>query len=186
MMVRAGSRDGTARVLSRLLEIICVALMVGLAAVVVVAVIYRTAGASLSWYDEVAAIMLAWLTYYGAALAALRRAHLGFPGFYAASPPALRVPMLVIGDGLFIGFFLILAWYGWQVIVLLYGDTLVSIPWVLVSFTQSVIPVGCALITLCQLATLPERLREARLGLAIHDEEHAAIEAAVRDTETGR
>ncbi|MEZ5931694.1 MAG: TRAP transporter small permease subunit [Alphaproteobacteria bacterium] len=178
--------NGLRKVLERFLEIVCIALMVGLAVIVVVAVIYRTAGSSLSWYDEVAAIMLAWLTYYGAALAALRRAHLGFPGLYAASPPALRLPMLIAGDALFIGFFLILGWYGWQVIVLLYGDTLVSIPWVLVSFTQSVIPIGCALITLCHLVTLPERFREARLGLALHDEEHEAIEAAMRDTETNR
>ncbi len=173
-------------VLERLLELVCIVLMIGLAVVVVVAVIYRTAGSSLTWYDEIAAIMLAWLTYYGAALAALRRAHLGFPGLYAASPPALRLPMLLVGDVLFIGFFTILAWYGWQVIVLLYGDTLVSIPWILVSFTQSVIPIGCALITLCQIVTLPERFQEARLGLALHDDEHEAIEAAVRDSEHER
>ena len=172
--------------LERLLEIVCIALMIGLAVVVVVAVVFRTAGSSLTWYDEIAAIMLAWLTYYGAALAALRRAHLGFPGLYAASPPAYRLPMLIIGDVLFVGFFIVLAWYGWQVIVLLYGDTLVSVPWILVSFTQSVIPLGCGLITLCQLVTLPERWHEARLGLAVHDEEHDAIEAAVRDTDTER
>lgn len=172
--------------LERLLEIVCIVLMVGLAIVVVVAVIFRTLGSSLTWYDEIAAIMLAWLTYYGAALAALRRAHLGFPGLYSASPPALRLPMLVIGEVLFVGFFLVLAWYGWQVIVLLYGDTLVSVPWILVSFTQSVIPLGCGLITLCQLVTLPERLHEAWLGIAIHDEEHEAIDAAVRDTESER
>ena len=174
------------RLLERFLEIVCILLMIGLAVIVVVAVVYRTAGSSLTWYDEIAAIMLAWLTYYGAALAALRRAHLGFPGIYAASPPPFRVPMLIIGDVLFIGFFIILAWYGWQVVVLLYGDTLVSVPWILVSFTQSVIPVGCGLITLCQLITLPERFREAQLGLAIHDEEREAIEAAVRDTDDRR
>ena len=178
--------NGLRAVLERTLEVICIVLMICLAVIVVLAVIFRTAGSSLTWYDEVAAIMLAWLTYYGAALAALRRAHLGFPGLYAASPPALRVPMLIVGEVLFIGFFVILAWYGWQVIVLLYGDTLVSVPWVLVSFTQSIIPIGCALIALCQLATLPERFREARLGLALHDEEHEAIEAAVRDTEDDR
>ncbi|MEM8951244.1 MAG: TRAP transporter small permease [Pseudomonadota bacterium] len=167
--------------LERLLEIICVILMVGLAVLVVMAVIFRTAGSSLTWYDEVAAIMLAWLTYYGAALAAMRRAHLGFPGLYAASPPSLRVPMLIIGEVLFIGFFVILAWYGYRVIVLLYGDTLTSLPWVSVSFTQSIIPIGCGLITLCQLSTLPQRFREARLGLALHDDEHQAIEAAAEE-----
>ena len=101
--------NGLRNALERLLEIVCVVLMIGLAVLVVLAVVYRTAGSSLTWYDEVAAIMLAWLTYYGAALAALRRAHLGFPGLYAASPPALRVPMLIVGDVLFLGFFVILA-----------------------------------------------------------------------------
>ena len=72
--------------LERLLEGVCVLLMVGLAVVVVLAVAYRYGGASLVWYDEVAAIMLVWLTYYGAALAALRRAHLGFPALIEASP----------------------------------------------------------------------------------------------------
>ena len=170
--------------LERLLEIVCIVLMVGLAVLVVTAVVFRTAGSSLTWYDEVAAIMLAWLTYYGAALAAMRRAHLGFPGLYAASPPALRIPMLILGEVLFIGFFLILAWYGWWVIVLLYGDTLTSLPWVSVSFTQSIIPIGCGLITLCQLSTLPERWREAVEGLPLHDEERQAIEEAVKDAKT--
>lgn len=166
-----GLRNG----LERLLEIVCVALMVGLAVLVVVAVMFRTAGSSLTWYDEVAAIMLAWLTYFGAALATLRRAHLGFPGLYAACPPALRMPMFVLAESLVIGFFLMLTWYGWRVIVLLAGDTLTSLPWVSVSFTQSIIPAGSVLILLGQVATLPERWREARFGMALHDQDHRTI-----------
>jgi len=95
--------------LERVLEAVCTVLMVGLAVVVVTAVVYRYAGASLVWYDEIAAIMLAWLTYYGAALAALRRAHLGFPGLVNASPPEFRIPALIISETLVIGFFLVLA-----------------------------------------------------------------------------
>ena len=56
-----------------MLEYIVIFLMMVLTLIVVVAVIYRKAGASLSWYDEVASVLLAWLTYYGAALAALIR-----------------------------------------------------------------------------------------------------------------
>ncbi len=149
------------RVVERLLEAVSIALMIGLAVVVVLAVIFRKAGASLVWYDEVAAIMLAWLTYYGAALAALRRAHLGFPGFYASRSPAWRVPMLIVSETLVIGFFLVLAWYGLDVILILSGDTLTSLPWVSVSFTQSVIPIGGALIALAEILTLPERWRAA-------------------------
>ena len=62
----------------RLLEAIVILLMVTLTTIVLVAVVYRKMGASLSWYDEIASIMLAWLTYYGAALAAVHREHIGF------------------------------------------------------------------------------------------------------------
>jgi TRAP-type transport system small permease protein len=150
------------QLVERLLEAVCIALMLGLAVVVVLAVIFRKAGASLVWYDEIAAIMLAWLTYYGAALAALRRAHLGFPGFYESRSPAWRVPMLIVGETLVIGFFLMLAWYGFEVIRILRGDTLTSLPWVPVSLTQSVIPIGGALIALAEILSLPERWRDAR------------------------
>jgi TRAP-type C4-dicarboxylate transport system permease small subunit len=159
-------------ILGQLLEGVCVGLMIALAVVVVMAVIFRKAGASLVWYDEVAAIMLAWLTYYGAALAALRRAHLGFPGVFDASPPAVRMAMLVVSETLVIGFFVLLAWYGWEVIVILVGDTLTSLPWVPVSLTQSVIPIGAALIALAELSTIPERWREIRAAArsAQHEE----------------
>ena len=160
--------------LERVLEAVCTVLMVGLAVVVVTAVVYRYAGASLVWYDEIAAIMLAWLTYYGAALAALRRAHLGFPGLVNASPPEFRIPALIISETLVIGFFLVLAWYGWQVIVILAGDTLTSLPWVPVAFTQSVIPIGGLLIALAEALTIPERWRAARRGVRAQEHEESA------------
>lgn len=69
-----------------LLEVVVMLLTSSLAIVVLLAVIYRKAGHSLVWYDEVASVMLAWLTYYGAALAALKRAHIGFPGLVEALP----------------------------------------------------------------------------------------------------
>ena len=155
----------------RLLEIICVLLMVGLAVVVVLAVGFRYMGSSLSWYDEVAAIMLAWLTYYGAALAALRRAHLGFPNLVSSLPPAVRVPLLIVSEALIFTFFGLLAWFGWQVIVILQGDTLTSLPWVPISFTQSVIPIGAVLFMLAEALTLPEQFREAWRGETTYDSE---------------
>lgn len=162
------------RGLEWLLGLVCTVLMIALAVVVVLAVVMRKGGSSLVWYDEVAAIMLAWLTYYGAALAALRRAHLGFPGLYRASPPALRMPMLIVSETLIIGFFLVLAWYGWEVIVILAGDTLTSLPWVPISLTQSVIPIGGLLIALAELLTIPERWREAMHGARVEGHEESA------------
>ena len=167
--------DRLRRLLERLLENVCIVLMILLAVVVVLAVVFRKAGSSLVWYDEVAAILLAWLTYYGAALAALRRAHLGFPGLYDASPVALRMVMLVISEVLFIGFFLVVAWYGWEVITILAGDTLTSLPWVPVSLTQSVIPIGGALIALAEILTIPERWREIRGHAHADQHEESAL-----------
>ena len=57
--------------LSRFLEVTVVGITAALALLVVVGVVSRKAGFSLVWYDEVAAILLAWLTYSGAALAVL-------------------------------------------------------------------------------------------------------------------
>jgi len=167
--------DRARRVLEQVLEIVCMLLMIGLAVVVVTAVAYRWAGASLVWYDEVAAIMLVWLTYYGAALAALRRAHLGFPGIISSARPTLRIAALILSEATVIGFFLVIAWYGWQVIVILAGDRLTSLPWVPVAFTQSVIPIGGVLIALAELLTLPERWREVRAGDVLHEHEESAV-----------
>ena len=80
--------DRLRRILERFLEIWVVFLVSALTVIVVLAVIWRKAGASFVWYDEVASIMLAWITYYGAALAALKRAHIGFDGFHLSKQTA--------------------------------------------------------------------------------------------------
>jgi TRAP-type C4-dicarboxylate transport system permease small subunit len=159
--------------LARLLEIMCVLLMVGLAIIVTLAVVYRYTGASLVWYDEIAAIMLVWLTYYGAALAALRRAHLGVPGIVSRMARSWRLPLLILSEAIVIGFFLVLAWYGWEVVVILGGDRLTSLPWVPVWLTQSVIPLGSLLIALAEALTIPERWREAEAGIAAQEHEES-------------
>ena len=145
----------------KLLEGISLVLMVSLVSLVVVAVIYRKAGASLAWYDEVASILLAWLTYYAAALAALKRAHIGFGGLVSAAPPQLRLVLVVIAELFVYGFFILLAWVGYQVLVILAGDTLVSLTWVPTRFTQSVIPVGAVLFIIAQALSFPEVWRKA-------------------------
>jgi TRAP-type C4-dicarboxylate transport system permease small subunit len=148
--------------LERLLEGITIVLMASLAAVVVIAIVYRTAGSALAWYDEVASVQLAWLTYYAAALAAIKRAHIGVPGVVAALEPRFRVPLAIASRIVVIGFFLALAWLGYDVLLVLEGDTLISLPEVSTQFTQSVIPIGAILFVLAELFNLPIALREAR------------------------
>jgi TRAP-type C4-dicarboxylate transport system permease small subunit len=153
--------DAARSVFERVLEAITVLLIISLAVVVVLGVIYRWAGASLSWYDEVASVQLAWLTYYGASLAALKRAHIGVPGLIAAVPPVLRVPMVICSEIVTIGFFLILAWYGYVVLIILEGDALISLPFIGTQFTQSVIPIGAILFVIAETLNLPQIWREA-------------------------
>ncbi len=146
----------------RLLEIIVALIMVALVVVVVLGVVYRKAGHSLSWYDEIASILLAWLTYYGAALAAYKRAHIGFSGLVDATPPPWRLAIVIVAELCIISFFALLAWMGYIVLEALVGDTLVSLPQIEVQYTQSVIPIGAVLFIIGQLLSLPEVLREAR------------------------
>lgn len=145
----------------RLLEAILFTLMIALALIVAVAVIYRKAGESLVWYDEIAEIMLAWITYYGSALAALRGAHIGVSALVHSMPARLRVATTVVAEILVIGFFLLLAWAGWHVLEVLAYDYLISLPEVSSRYTQSVIVIGAILYVIAELLRLPETLRAA-------------------------
>jgi len=143
------------------LEAIALVLMIALAAEVVVGVAFRWSGESLVWYDEIASILLAWITFYGSALAALRGAHIGVSGLVEAMPRTLRLTVTVIAEALVIGFFALMAWVGFSVLDVLATDYLVSIPEVSVKYTQSVIPLGAVLFVIAEVLRLPERLRAA-------------------------
>lgn len=146
----------------RLLEFIVIVLMVALAVEVLLGVGFRKFGSALVWYDEIASVTLAWLTYYGAALAALKGAHIGVPELLRVMPPAVRVPTVLLAEAIVLVFFAMLAWYGWVVLEVLATDNLVSLPQVSVMYTQSVIPIGAVLFILAELFRLPELLAEAR------------------------
>lgn len=146
----------------RLLEGICFILMVALALVVVVGVGYRKFGASLVWYDEIASVLLAWVTYYGAALAALRGGHIAVHSLVDALPPRWRLAMAAFAEVCVISFFVLLAWMGFAVLDVLATDTLVSLPEVSVMYTQSVIPIGAVMFIIAELLRLPEVFALAR------------------------
>ena len=147
----------------RLLEAIVIILMSSLTLIVLVAVAYRKAGASLSWYDEIASVLLAWLTYYGAALAAIHRGHIGFAGLIKAMKPKMRIPFVIFSEICILGFFALLAWVGIDVLIILEGDSLVSLPQVPTRLTQSVIPIGAVLFFIAEALGIPDVLREAKM-----------------------
>ena len=138
--------------------------MVTLAVEVTAGVVFRYSGHSLVWYDEVATILLAWVTFYGSALAVLKHAHLGVPEIVRLMPPQLRVVVTVFAQACTLAFFALLAWTGYSILEILATDYLVSLPGVSVAYVNSVIPISALLIIIGQLLVFPEVLRDARQG----------------------
>jgi TRAP-type C4-dicarboxylate transport system permease small subunit len=142
----------------RLLEWVVGALMVVLFVEVTAGVAFRALGHSLSWYDEVASALLAWLTFYGAALASVRRAHIGCPELVEAMPPAARRALSIVAQVVVIAFFILLGTVGASILPILATDSMVSLPAVSMAVVQSVIPISAALIVIAEATHLADLL----------------------------
>ena len=165
-------RDG----FSRLLEIIVVINMLVLAGIVIVGFLSRLVGSPFTWYDEAASISLAWLTYYGAALAAAKGAHIACPSIVNAFPPSVRLPIALLGEAVTIAFFILLTVTGWQVVQILAGSTMISLTTVSLQFTQSALPIASVLFIIAELLRLPEVIRQARGdGFVDHELEEVGL-----------
>ena len=146
----------------RFLEWICIVLMAALAVEVAAGVAFRYSGHSLVWYDEVATILLAWVTFYGSALAVLKHAHMGVPELERMLPPGPRVAAAILAQLCTMAFFVLLAWIGYSILEILATDYLVSLPEVSVAWANSVIPITSVLFVVGQVLVFPEVLRKAR------------------------
>lgn len=151
-------------VFETILEVITAGIVAALTLLIIFAAVFRYTGHSFSWYDEVASVGLVWMTYFGSALAALKGAHIGFPGVVNAMPPRWRVPVTLLAEAIVFLFFGLLAWTGIEVVMILEGATLVSLPNISVQLTQSIIPLGAILFMIAEALRLPEVLAAARGG----------------------
>lgn len=141
-----------------ILECLVGALMVILFIEVTLGVVFRAIGHSLIWYDELASVLLAWLTFYGSALASVKRAHIGCPELVDALPwPARRV-MNILAQLIVIAFFVLLGGVGAWIMPILATDSMVSLPWIPMSVVQSVIPISAALIIVAEVTYLIDLL----------------------------
>ncbi len=165
------------RLYDRLLEAIAAALMAIVTLIIIAGFFFRWVGYSLVWYDEVGGIALCWLTYFAGALAALRGAHIGFPGLVNALPANWRVAATALASAVTIFFFALLTWTGIEVERVLKGDVLVSLPEVSLQITQSVIPIAAALFVIAELIRLPGLLSDARRGPLLDHEVKEALES---------
>lgn len=166
------------RLLERILEVISISLLITMAFIVVLAVVFRFLGQSLIWYDEVASVVLAWLTYYGSALAVIHRGHLGFPGLFLNLPKPLRKTAFIMAETVVISFFAVIGYAGWYLLGIFGEETLVSLNWVTLSFTQSVVPVGAALFILAEMLSISDAWQKAMAGI---DYEKEMIDQAIEE-----
>lgn len=148
----------------RVLEVVVIVLMVTLALEVTAGVVYRTLGQALVWYDEVASVLLAWLTFYGSALASVRRAHISCPELVERFGARVRHWLNITAQVLVIAFFAVLGYVGASIMPVLATDAMVSLPEVPMNVVQSVIPISCVLILIAEITTLVEMLRRPALG----------------------
>ncbi|MGA1040934.1 MAG: TRAP transporter small permease [Burkholderiaceae bacterium] len=144
----------------RCLEWLVGILMVVLFLEVTAGVIFRTLGNPLVWYDEVASMLLAWLTFYGSALASFKRAHIGCPEIVDLLPPGPRRCFSVMGQLVVIGFFALVGWMGLKILPILATDSMSSLPTVTMDLLQSVIPISAVLILISEFLTLYDLLRQ--------------------------
>jgi TRAP-type C4-dicarboxylate transport system permease small subunit len=151
--------DGWRARYGQALEWLVGGLMIVLAAEVTLGVVYRGLGHALIWYDEVASHLLAWLTFYGAALASFKRAHIGCPELVAMMPWRARRLVNIAAQLLVIAFFALLGWVGASIMPVLATDALVSLPWLPMSVVQSVIPISAVLILVAEIGYLLELVR---------------------------
>lgn len=164
----------------RMLEWVVGALMVILAAEVTLGIVFRVIGQSLVWYDEIASMLLAWLTFYGSALASVKRAHIGCPEVIEQFPAGVKRVFDIAAQILTILFFALLGWVGLTIMPALVGDSLVSVP-IPMNIVQSVIPISSALILVAEVMHLIDLLgkprsrpheSDGRIGVALSDGLH--------------
>jgi TRAP-type C4-dicarboxylate transport system permease small subunit len=156
---RRDTVDAIRAAYGRVLEWLVAALMIILFVEVTAGVVFRAIGQSLIWYDEIASVLLAWLTFYGAALASVKRAHIGCPEVVEAMSWRARRVVSIFAQLLVIGFFVLLGVVGASIMPILATDALVSVPEIPMSVVQSVIPISSALIVVAEALYLIELIR---------------------------
>ncbi len=171
-----------------LLQAVTLVLLVGLTVVVLLGISFRYSGYSLIWYDEAASVLLAWITFTGAALAMHRSAHLGFNGLLFGLNLAGRLALFWSVEVLVLGTLAVVAWAGWAILDIFGNETLTTLRFLPRSFVQGILPVSAVLMIVGRILTAPRRLAATVEGrnpeLIEIEEEISRAELEHRRTET--
>jgi TRAP-type transport system small permease protein len=116
-------------------------------------VIFRYGGASLGWSEEVSRYLLVAITFLGGTVAYKHARFIGLKGFAHRWGPAFEM-LIVIGlQGLTLGCFALIAWFGATYTVKVWDQTWSSLQ-IPMSFPFAVIPIGAVIFVLHVLADI--------------------------------
>lgn len=155
-------RGGFRAAYGKFLEWLVGFLMVVLFLEVTAGVVFRTLGNPLVWYDEVASMLLAWLTFYGSALASFKRGHIGCPEIIDMLNPATKKALSIFAQLIVIAFFALMGWMGASIMPILATDFMSSLSNIPMSWVQSVIPISAVLILIAEIMALIDLLKTNR------------------------
>lgn len=104
------------------------ALLAAMVALVTVGVFFRSVvDASRSWYDEFAASLLVWLSFYGAVVATYRNRDISFDAFVDRMSERARRVTTLVSEALSIAFHAVLLVYGTLLVQAVGHETAVSL-----------------------------------------------------------
>jgi len=149
-------RDG----LTRVLEWLVIVMVMLITLDVLWGIATRTFGAQAVYTDELARMLLVWITMLGGALAFARKAHLGVDFFVGKMHPAARKTLAVIVQGVIITLAVVVFIAGGVVLARAqWTQALPTMPWITKGIVYSAIPVSGLFILLFSLENLMSIIR---------------------------
>ncbi len=145
--------------LNKICEIILFIFLLAMIITTTMQVIFRFFFQALSWSEEVTRFLLVWSSLIGAAIAFKRRSHIAVTFVIERFPPVLRKLAVVITYILGVIFFLIVLWYGIELMIEEATQTspALNIP---MPYIYSIYPVMGTVIILHLISGLTEAFRK--------------------------
>jgi TRAP-type transport system small permease protein len=130
------------------------------------------------WTEELARVAFVYATFFGAALAIAKRAHLGVDLLATILPARLRALKQIVSSLIAIVSLVIVSFYGFVMVNRLSGQSLTSVP-VSKGVMFAAVPIGCVLMALYELGRLKRGV--GNLGARV-DNRTASLPEQVSDS----
>lgn len=109
---------------------------------------------SLGWTDEISGYALGWISFVGAYSCFRKSSHLGFDLLLESLPPSAQHVLKWVNGSMLSVFFLLMAWYSWNVITVVGASYIRSLD-IPRGVFLAVLPISFILMTLAVVSRLP-------------------------------